>query len=101
MAGNPSFKRFVQDLRATAARLVPALSDSVADELKAVAQAAESRAASILPKRGGLAARVSAMTFRVTRKGLTTTLEIRSEVNLDRIDRGSVVHPVYGRAPLV
>lgn len=98
---NGSFKRFVQDLRSTAARLVPTLSDGVADELKGVGQAVESRAASILPKRGGLASRVSAMTFTVTRKGLTTRLEIRSQFNLDRLDRGSVVHPVYGRPPLV
>jgi len=96
-----SFSRFVQSLRAAAGRIEPAVSDGAAESLKGVGQTVERRAASILPQRGGLARRVSAMTVRVTRKGKTTSLEVRSDVNLDQLDRGSVVHPVYGRRPLV
>lgn len=98
---NGSFRRFAQNVHKAASRLEPALSDSAAEDLKAVGEAVERRAASILPKRGGLARRVSAMTLKISRNGKTTSLTVRSEFNLDRIDRGSVVHPVYGRAPLV
>lgn len=98
---NGSFERYAKRLQEAASRMDSELLDSIRDDLKDVGQAVERRAASILPKRGGLARQVSAMTLSVTRKGSAATLTVRSDFNLDRLDQGSVIHPVYGRPPLV
>lgn len=98
---NGSFESYSKRLQRAASRMDSALLDSIRDDLKTVGESVERRAASILPKRGGLARQVSAMTLQVTRKGSTASLTVRSDFNLDRLDQGSVIHPVYGRPPLV
>jgi hypothetical protein len=95
------FDKFAKRLRQASSRMAPELGESIRDDLKTAGRLVESRAASMLPKRGGLARKVSAMTLTVTKKSNTTSLTVRSQYNLDRLDQGSVIHPVFGRMPLV
>lgn len=95
------FDKFSKQLRKASSRMDPELQASIRDDLEGIGRLVESRAASMLPKRGGLARQVSAMTLTIVRKGKSTSLTVRSQYNLDRLDQGSVIHPVFGRMPLV
>lgn len=58
-------------------------------------------AASILPKRGGLASIVSKMDMQVTKTQVSAQLTATSQYNLERLDQGEVIHPTYGHKPRV
>lgn len=97
-----SFQRFRQELAKAANRLGPELRDEATEQLKAVGAAAKHNAASILPRQGGLARAVSSMVVSVASSGKSSArLSVRSGFDLDSLDRGFVVHPVYGRQPMV
>jgi hypothetical protein len=53
-----------------------------------------------LPSRGGLAAAVAATRItsetRVSGTSITTTIRGHSDIDLDRLDRGQLAHPLYG-----
>jgi len=68
---------------------------------KPLKQAAKASAASRLPHRGGLAARVARSRLSTRTRGLGIRIEAKGMDQLALIDRGIVRHPVYGRPPFV
>lgn len=96
-----TFQRFHEDCRKAAARLQPEINDSFAESLNRVRRDVARSAASILPRRGGLAGLVAGMTFAVTKRSNGAVLTGRSKYNIASIDNGIVNHLVYGHGPLV
>ena len=78
-------------------RLPKEVTDAVAEVLKSLIQAAPASAMATLPVRGGLARRVAASRFTLTRRGSGVRLTVSNAYDIKGMDRGVVHHPVYGR----
>lgn len=67
--------------------------EKTADKLK---EDIAKSAASILPKRGGLASAISHIDISIVKHGNGVSIVANAKYNLEEIDRGTVRHPVYG-----
>jgi hypothetical protein len=91
-----TFKKMATRLKVEARQLPPEVVREMQEQGEKLKRDIEQRAATILPKSGGLATAISKMDMTVKKIPNGVTLEANSRYNLETIDRGSVVHPVYG-----
>lgn len=98
---NGSLMKLASGARAQAKKLQPAVNDVIEHSLQDTKRRVAQRAATILPRRGGLAARVAQLDLTVRRSSQGAALIGRSKYDIKSIDGGLVRHPVYGHHPLV
>lgn len=99
----------LRSLTATMKQAEKIIAEEVPNALDKAAQDFEKEARvnalKVLPRRGGLAARVASSDFsrKTRRAGISSEVEITAsgDYNLQGIDEGTVIHPVYGRGPWV
>ncbi len=109
IAGAEKFAALARDLKAAGAKdLRRELYRGLNRATKPLKAAAKESAQSTLPQRGGLAARVARARFSTrSRAGANPSVRIVAKdaagrkVDLSRLDRGQVRHPVFGRPPYV
>lgn len=96
--------RGVDDLERVGARLVAAgrgglldaVGDGMHDGVQALPERVSANAGRVLPQRGGLARLASGARTTVTRTHDGIRVVVAGSVNVELVDRGRVVHPVYG-----
>lgn len=91
-----TFKRVSTRMRTEARQLPLEVSKGLESQAEKLKRDIEQRAATILPRSGGLARDVSKMDMTVTKIANGVSLVAHSRYNIEGIDRGAVVHPVYG-----
>lgn len=95
------FKRAAKRAHEEAAKVQKELTDANVETAKRIRSDIAKVAASILPKRGGLAGRVAGMDIKVERKTDGAQIVGTSDYDVVAIDQGTVRHLVYGHGPLV
>lgn len=91
-----TFKKVSTAMLREARQLPAEVVKELDEQADVLLRAIEQQAATILPKSGGLADAVSKGDMSVKRTKDGVTIVANSRYNLEGIDRGSVVHPVYG-----
>lgn len=91
-----SFAKVSKSLKREAGRLQSELANTATKSAEHIRSNVQKSAASILPRRGGLADAVADMSFRIDKKSNGARLEANSRYNIKRMDEGTVSHPVYG-----
>lgn len=106
-----SLDNFIRDLRAFDGRkeVIRSLKKTIREPVPVVRKSVRSRALETLPRRNGFAAWVAASRINVTTKINTTTIFVvlkggrnsaRGRSDLNRIDKGRLRHPAWGRRGL-
>ena len=96
-----SFAGFAANVRTQARNIQPAMNAAIEQGLRETRRAVAHRAATILPRKGGLAARVAQLDLRVVPTKHGAKLTAHSRYDIKSIDAGIVHHLVYGHRPLV
>lgn len=98
LRGAEQFAELSKRLRAAADKdLQREMSKSITAAMKPLTTAIRASAASTLPKSGGLAGRIAKSQMRTRRRASGISLVARNAYTLQRLDDGSVRHPVFGR----
>jgi hypothetical protein len=95
--GAEQFAQLSKRLRDAANKdLQKEMSLSISRAMRPLTAAIRASAASTLPQSGGLAARIAKSSMRTRRRAMGITLIASNPYTLQKLDDGSVRHPVYG-----
>lgn len=96
-----SMRKTASNMRSLSTKLKPEMLDSMARSCEGLKKDIANSAASILPHRGGLASIIARMALQISKGATAVSLIADAPYNLEKIDGGEVMHPVYGNQPMV